>query len=91
MKRTELIKIVKKFPLSIETYKETFKIISDTVTINNICFRNVTDINFVENTLWIDNKTSIDIEDVESFIIRESEKFQRNGNNKVFKIVEREE
>ena len=72
MDRQDIIKEIKKYGLALDkTYtkdNENFLIICDAVTVNEICFRNVRNIHFIDNTMWID-KASIDIEDVKEFEI----------------------
>lgn len=65
--KKEIIAIIKKYGLSLDnTYSkgsEEFLLICDAVTVNEFCFRNVRNIHFVGEVMWID-KTSIDVKDV---------------------------
>ena len=56
----------------VEIYHDTFRVICENVTINDFCFRDVQEINIVnEKVLWI-NRSSIDIEDIHRFEVRKS-------------------
>ena len=90
MERKELLKIIRQYSLAIEVHNETFKLISDTVTVNDICFRDVAKLNIVENTLWIE-KASIDISMINYFRISESEEFRKNEPNIKFKLIQKTE
>lgn len=69
MDKNEILDIIRNYELSVEEYKEMFKIICDVVRINDFSFRRVGEIHLCENVLWIDSDTSIDVEDIESFLI----------------------
>ena len=72
MKKNEIIEKIKAYNLALDdTYNknnETFLLICDAVIINEITFRNVRNIHFVGNTMWID-KASIETEDVKNISI----------------------
>ena len=86
MKKEELLKVLRKYPLGVETHKERFRMLCESVTVNGFCFRDVCNIHIVDDVLWI-HKTSIDIKDIKKFRIRESEQYCENGNNIYFKVT----
>lgn len=70
MDRNEVLDIIRNYELSIEIHEERFKIICDTVTVNDFTFRDVGILNLCNNVFWIDgDETSINIEDIEHLSI----------------------
>lgn len=72
MNKKEIIKILDEYELSLDTTyfenSESYKVICDSVHVNEICFREVNQIKFCDETLWIDN-ASIEVKDVKEFEI----------------------
>ena len=70
--KKDIIKEIKKYELVLDnTYtkdNETFLLICDAVTVNEMCFRDVRSVHFIGNTMWIDN-ASIETGDVHKFHI----------------------
>lgn len=88
MDRNEVLDIIRNYELSIEIHEERFKIICDTVTVNNVTFRDVGILNLCNDVFWIDgDETSIDIEDINKLSISNRMKTIYNRN---FKIIEEE-
>lgn len=48
-----------------------FKIICSSINMNGICFRDVPDIHFCGDTMWIGEKITIDVQDVDTFRVYE--------------------
>ena len=46
-----------------------FKIICSSISINDFCFRDVADIHFCGDTMWIGEKVTIDVDKVQHFRI----------------------
>ena len=71
--KQDIINKIKEYGLSFDnTYKknhESFPLICDSVSINGICIRNVRNIKFVENTLWLDEKVSFEVDEIQRFHI----------------------
>ena len=68
MEKNEILKILRTYPQSIERYETDFRIICNSVHINEFCFRDANIINICNDTLWIDG-VSISIRDIKSFEI----------------------
>ena len=87
--KKDIIKVIKEYELAIDkTYRkdhEHFLLICNFLTINSMCLREVREVKFVENTMWIDDKISIDIKDVKEVDIH----FISTKHDKV-KIVAKE-
>lgn len=66
--KKDIIKVIKEYKLAIDqTYRkdhEHFLLICDFLEINSMCFREVREVRFIEDTMWIDDKVSIDVKDV---------------------------
>lgn len=72
MKKNEIIEKIKAYNLALDnTYhknNEEFLLICSAVIVNEMAFRNVRNIHFIDNTMWID-KASIETEDVKNISI----------------------
>ena len=72
MNKTDIIKTIKEYPLTLDDTRkkgqETFLLICDFVTVNNMVFREVKNIHFINQTMWIDN-TTIDVKYVKNINI----------------------
>lgn len=70
--KKDIINAIESYGLVLdETYsegEESYLLMCDAVTVNDICFRDIRRIHFVYNTMWIDN-ASVTIEDVKNFHI----------------------
>lgn len=77
MDKKEIIQEIKEYSNSyveVKFGKEDdffFKFICGSIHMNNICFRNVSDIHFCGDTMWIGNDITIDVQDVDSFRVHE--------------------
>ena len=68
MEEKEILKILRTYPQGIEKYETDFRIICNSVYINEFCFRDASRIVLCCGTLWIDG-VSIDIQDIKKFQI----------------------
>lgn len=72
MEKNEIIEKIKAYNLALDnTYhknNEEFLLICSAVTVNEITFRYVKNIHFIDNVMWID-KASIETEDVKNISI----------------------
>lgn len=70
--KKDIIDAIESYGLALDdTYskgEESYLLMCDAVTVNDICFRDVRRIHSVYNTMWIDN-ASITVEDVKNFHI----------------------
>lgn len=73
MNKEQIVKIIKEdTDQCIEIHKDYFRIICETVTVNEFCFRDVGYINIVKDkVLWIKG-ADIYIDDIHTFRIRKS-------------------
>lgn len=75
MDKQEVLATLREYPQSIEEFEEDFLVICQWLSINNITVRNAFGVKFVGDTLWINDKASIDISEVFEFSIREAETY----------------
>lgn len=68
MEAKEILKTLREYPQSIERYEEDFRVVCDSVYINEFCFRDANTIKLCCGVLWIDG-VSIDVEDINRFQI----------------------
>ena len=75
MEEKDILKTLKEYPQGVERYEDDFRIICNSVYINEFCFRNASTIKLCCGTLWIDG-VSIDIKDIRKFQINKIRELQ---------------
>lgn len=86
MEREDLIEKIEEYDAQFERYSLHWLLICKAVILNGITFRGISEIHIVEDVLWLDDKTSVSIEDIGSFLIL-PHMYDKQGNKKRFGII----
>ena len=79
--KEEIINIIKENTNAlIEPHNEKFIVICQWVIVNDLCFRNIRQLKFVGNTLWLNEETSIGLEEITDFDIHEQRIIKKEEN-----------